>query len=258
MNTSDKIWRDQHGVCHVTGKDKTEVFGLMGYAHAKDRGMQILLMRILGQGRASEILDSSDEVLGIDKFFKRMNWAGSTSSEIEKFSPEAEKIIDAYCHGINKALAEKIPWEFKLFGYQPEPWRAEDVILISRMVGYLTLAQSQGEMERLFIEFVQAGLDKERLDELFPGILGDLDIDLVKKVELQERLVSPSSLWNIAAPLMMASNNWAVSGKKTASGKPILANDPHLEVNRLPNIWYEMVLQTGDTYAMGGTMPGAP
>lgn len=258
MNTSEKIWRDKHGVCHVAGKDKTEVFGLMGYAHGKDRGMQILLMRILGQGRASEILDSSDEVLGIDKFFKRMNWAGSTASEIEKFSPEAEKIIDAYCHGINKALAEKIPWEFKLFGYQPEPWRAEDVILISRMVGYLTLAQSQGEMERLFIELVQAGLDKERLDELFPGILGGLDIDLVKKVELQERLVSPASLWNIAAPLMMASNNWAVSGKKTASGKPILANDPHLEVNRLPNVWYEMVLQTQDTYAMGGTMPGAP
>jgi penicillin amidase len=57
---------------------------------------------------------------------------------------------------------------------------------------------------------------------------------------------------------MMASNNWAVSGKKTASGKPILSNDPHLEVNRLPNVWYEMVLKTKDKYAMGGTMPGAP
>ncbi|RPH88304.1 MAG: hypothetical protein EHM66_01095, partial [Deltaproteobacteria bacterium] len=188
MNTSEKIWRDKHGVCHVEGKDRAEVFGLMGYAHGKDRGMQILLMRILGQGRASEILDSSDEVLGIDKFFKRMNWIGSTSSEIEKFSPEAKKVIDAYCNGINKALTEKIPWEFKLFGYKPEPWCAEDVILISRMVGYLTLAQSQGEMERLLIEFVQAGMDEERLNELFPGILGDLDIDLVKKVELQERL----------------------------------------------------------------------
>ncbi len=258
MSDSEKIWRDKHGVCHVEGKNKTDVFGLMGYAHGKDRGMQILLMRILGQGRASELLDSSNEMLEIDTFFRRMNWTASTSAEIEKFAPETKEVSDAYCRGVNRAFSEKIPWECKLLGYKHEPWRLEDIILISRMIGYLTLAQSQGEMERLFIEFVQAGMDEERLNELFPGILGGLDIDLIKKITLQERLVSPASLWNTAAPLMMASNNWAVSGKKTASGKPILSNDPHLEVNRLPNIWYEMALKTKDGYAMGGTMPGAP
>lgn len=62
----------------------------------------------------------------------------------------------------------------------------------------------------------------------------------------------------MAAPLMMASNNWVVSGKKTASGKPMLANDPHLEVNRLPNVWYEIVLKTQQRYAMGASFPGAP
>ncbi len=258
MNAQDKIWRDAHGVCHVEGKDKKEVFELMGYAHGRDRGMQVLLMRILGQGRTSEFLDSSDETLEIDKFFRRMNWAGSTESEVAKFSPEAIEVADAYNMGLNKAFAEKIPWEFKLLGYNPEPWRTEDSVLISRMIGYLTLAQSQGEMERLLIELVQAGIDEQRLNELFPGILGGLDIDLVKKIKLHERIVSPASLWNIAAPVMMASNNWAVSGKKTASGKPILANDPHLEVNRLPNVWYEMALKTEERYAMGGTMPGVP
>jgi len=126
------------------------------------------------------------------------------------------------------------------------------------MIGYLTLAQSQGEMERLLIELVQAGIDEERLKELFPGILGGIDIDLIKKIKLQQRIVSPVSLWKIAAPVMMASNNWAVSGWKTASGKPILSNDPHLEVNRLPNVWYEIVLKTEDRYAIGATMPGAP
>jgi len=258
MNRQDKIWRDKNGVCHVDGKDRREVFELMGYAHGKDRGMQVLLMRILGQGRTSELLDSSDEMLEIDKFFRRMNWAGSTSSEAGKFSPEAKEIADAYNKGLNKAFAEKIPWEFKLLGYKPEPWRTEDSVLISRMIGYLTLSQSQGEMERLLIELVQAGMDTQRLKELFPGILGELDVDLVKKIKLQERIVSPSSLWNIAAPVMMASNNWAVSGRKTASGKPILANDPHLEINRLPNVWYEMVLKNRDWYASGGTMPGVP
>jgi penicillin G amidase len=258
MSIGNKIWRDKHGVCHVEGKDKKEVFELMGYAHGKDRGMQILLMRILGQGRASELLDSSDEVLEIDKFFRRMNWAGSISSQIEKFSPETKEINDEYCKGVNRAFAEKIPWECKLLGIKPEPWCLEDIILISRMIGYLTLAQSQGEIQRFFIECVLAGVDEERLNALFPKILGGLDIDLIKKITLAERLVSPESLWNIALPLMMASNNWAVSGEKTASGSPILSNDPHLEVNRLPNVWYEMVLKIKDRYAMGGTMPGAP
>jgi len=71
MSTIDKIWRDKHGVCHVEGKDKIEVFDLMGYAHGKDRGMQMLLMRILGQGRASEFLDSSDEMLEINSLLKQ-------------------------------------------------------------------------------------------------------------------------------------------------------------------------------------------
>ena len=255
---TQKIWRDKHGICHAEGKDKKDVFGLMGYAHGKDRGMQLLLMRILGQGRAAEILDAGDEMLQVDKFFRRMNWTGATSAEIEKFSPEAKEISDAYCKGVNKAFSEKIPWECKLLRYQPEPWRVEDIVLISRMIGYLSLAQSQGEMERLLIELVQAGIDEERLNELFPGILGGIDFDLLKKIKLQERIVSPVSLWNIAAPVMMASNNWVVSGRKTASGKPIIANDIHLEVNRLPSVWYEIVLKTQDRYAIGATMPGVP
>jgi len=105
---------------------------------------------------------------------------------------------------------------------------------------------------------IQAGLDEPRLQELFPGVLGGLDIELIKKIHLQDRIVSPTTLWNIAAPLAMASNNWVVSGEKTASGVPILANDPHLEVNRLPNVWYEMAVKIGDSFAVGAGMPGVP
>ena len=258
MDKPGKIWRDENGVCHIEGETKADAFWLMGYAHARDRGMQMLLMRILGQGRAAEILDSSDEIVDIDRFFRRMNWTGSVDQQVAKVSSEARALVDAYCEGVNRAFFEKRPWECRLFGYMPEPWSITDCMLISRMIGYLTLAQSQGEMERLFIELVQAGMDRERLEELFPGILGGLDLDLVKNIQLQERLVSPTALWNLAVPLAMASNNWVVSGKKTKTGKPILANDPHLEVNRLPNVWYELVLKTKDRYAMGANMPGLP
>jgi penicillin amidase len=126
------------------------------------------------------------------------------------------------------------------------------------MVGYLTLAQSQAEIERLLIEMVQADVSRKKLDALFPSILGGLDIDLVKKIKLHERIVEPASLWGLPIPRMMASNNWVISGKKTKSGKPILANDPHLEVNRLPNIWSEIVLNYSSRTTMGGSMPGMP
>jgi len=105
---------------------------------------------------------------------------------------------------------------------------------------------------------VQAGVPMEHLEALFPGHLGELDVELVKKVTLGERIVPPEVLWSVAAPRMMASNNWVVAGRRTAGGKPILANDPHLEVNRLPNVWCELVLRCPERTLMGGSMPGLP
>ena len=258
MKENLKIWRDKNGIPHIEALNESDMYWGQGYVHATDRGMQILLMRILGQGRVSELLDSSEESLKIDTFFRKMNWSGKTQGQIEKLSAQEKSYLDSYTEGINAAFSKKVPWEFKLMGYKPEKLTSQDCIMISRMIGYLTLAQSQAEMEKLFIEMVQANIPKEKLEELFPGILGGLDIELIKKVKLSERIVPPDRLWGIGAPRMMASNNWVVSGVKTASGKPILANDPHLEVNRLPNVWSEMVLKIDERYMMGGTMPGCP
>lgn len=258
MREDIKISRDQNGIPHIEAEDLNGLFMGQGYVHARDRGLQMLLMRILGKGRASELLDSSDDTLNIDIFFRRMNWRGNTGTELEKLSPEIRGYLESYCEGVNTAWKEKFPWEFKLLKYAPEPWVPDDSIMMTRMIGYLTLAQSQAEIERLFVEMVQAGISELKLNELFPGILGGLDLDLLKKVELGERIVAPSVLWNTAIPRMMASNNWVISGSRTVSGKPILANDPHLEVNRLPNIWSEIVMRSGKKYIMGGTMPGFP
>ncbi len=258
MERQFDIWRDEYGVPHISSDSAAGVFQGLGYAHGRDRGMQTLFMRILGKGRVSELLDSSDTSLGIDTFFRKMNWSGRMDGHVEGFTEETHTIVTAYCNGVNGALEEKKPWELSLLGYHPEPWTPEDVILIARMTGYLTLSQSQAEVERLFIEMVQAGLPDELLHELFPGILGGMDRELIEQVQLQEPDVVPRDLWQAGAPRMMASNNWVISGNRTTTGSAILANDPHLESNRLPNIWYEVVLSQGDRYGIGSTMPGMP
>jgi penicillin amidase len=159
---------------------------------------------------------------------------------------------------VNAALARRVPWELRLLGHRPEPWTPADSVLVARVGGYVSLAQTQGDMERLLVELVQAGVPRAHLDELFPGLLGDLDAELVERVTLGERIVPPEVRWSPALPRAIASNNWVVAGRKTASGHALLANDPHLEVNRLPAVWYEVVLELGPRFCIGATMPGLP
>ena len=258
MEKQVQLERDIHGVFHIRADDEVGLFWGQGRVHALDRGHQILLMRILGQGRASELLEASETTLEIDTFFRRLNWTGQMSSTLDDMSEETRLLAESYCKGVNSVIMKKVPLGLRFLRYKPEPWTIEDLLLLSRMVGYLTLSQSQGEMERLIVEFVQAGLSDEQLNELFPGELEGLDRELLGKVKLTERVVPESVRFNMAIPRMMASNNWVVAGTKTASGEPMVANDPHLETNRLPNIWMEVVMKSPDSFAIGGSMPGIP
>jgi penicillin amidase len=250
--------RDEHGIPQIVADDITGLYWGMGYCHAMDRGMQMLIMRILGQGRAAELLDGSDEMVEVDRFFRRMNWSGGVAAEAQKLSAEGRTACEAYCDGVNARFAESVPWELKLVRFRPDAWTVGDSLLLARMSGFLTLAQSQGEVERLFVEMVQAGVSDAHLEALFPGCTDGLDRAMVSQVKLGERLVPEAVKWAIAAPRVMASNNWCVSGSLTASGAPMLSNDPHLETNRLPNVWVEQSFRWPGGYAMLMTMPGLP
>ncbi|MGB5267197.1 MAG: penicillin acylase family protein, partial [Polyangiales bacterium] len=250
--------RDENGIPQIVSDDISGLHWGMGYCHAMDRGMQMLIMRILGQGRAAELLDGSDEMVEVDRFFRRMNWSGGTAEAATTLSGEARAACEAYRDGVNARFSESVPWELKLIGVRPEPWSIEDSLLLARMAGFLTLAQSQGEIERLFVEMVQAGIDDAHLEALFPRSTQGLDRAMLAQVELGDRIVPEAVKWGGAAPRMMASNNWCVSGAKTASGAAMLGNDPHLETNRLPNVWVEQSFRWPDGYALLMTMPGLP
>lgn len=257
QGTSIHITRDSNGVPKVTSETEEELFFGMGYCHAMDRGIQMMLMKTLGKGEACLRLQDSDEMFIVDRFFRQYNFRGRLSDEIQKFSDEELGKLKAYCNGVNQRFSEKQPWELKvLLGFKEFEWKVEDILMMSRMAGFLTLAQSQAEAEQLFIELVQNGVSRELLEELFPGILGDYDEAILKKINLPHYFIPKEVKWNNLLNPVMASNNWVIGSTRSKSGKPILANDPHLEINRLPAVWYEIILETKNSKAMGATMPG--
>jgi penicillin amidase len=265
------ITRDAQGVPHIDGPQLEAVLWGLGFCHALDRGMQLLLTRILGQGRASECLDASDEALEIDRFFRRLNCSGHAAGVVDELSTSSRALLTAYVEGINAQLRRRVPWELRLLGHTPEPWQASDSIVLSRVIGYVGLAQTQAEVERLFIEMVQAGVDDARLRALFPNIpeLARLDgsdprlpsRELLQRVRLGQRTVPDGVRWLCPVPSLTASNNWAIAPRKSSSGHALLSSDPHLEINRLPNVWYEVAARITSQpghYALAATMPGLP
>ncbi|MFN8546059.1 MAG: penicillin acylase family protein [Candidatus Binatia bacterium] len=253
-----EVVRDAHGVRHVRARAEADLYRGLGWCHARDRGLQMLLVRLFGQGRASEVLDGSDDLLRLDLFFRRLDPGAGADAAIAALAPDVRRLVEAYADGVNQALRRRTPWELRLVGWRPEPWTAADCVLVARVSGFVSLAQSQGDMERLVVELVQAGVPRPHLEELFPGLLDDVDFALLRRVRLGERLVPPAVRWNAALPRMIASNNWVVAPRKTGSGHALLANDPHLEANRLPAVWCEVVLELGPRWCIGATMPGFP
>ncbi len=258
-----RLERNSDGVAHITAASLDDAVLGEGYCHARDRGLQILMMRILGRGRACELLDDSAELLVWDRFFRRWNLGADAASEEAALSPRARSAVEAYCRGVNLWFSEKgIPWELRLMGVRFEPWTIADCFLTAKLSGLIAMASAQTDMEQFIVECVRNGIKREHLEELFPGQLHGLDEALIRQVRVPEPLVPESLKWASALPRMMASNNWVLAGDRTASGKPFLCNDPHLEVNRLPAIWYETVLRwrspDGPHYVMGGTFPGLP
>jgi penicillin amidase len=243
---------------HVRATNERELYGRLGYCHGHDRALQLLLMRVLISGRACELLQDNDEMLELDTFFRRVDLRRAMDAEVAKLTASDRELAEAYCHGVNQAIAERVPWELRAIRYRPEPWTVADSIAISRAMGFVQTGQHQADMERLLVQMVQAGVPRERLEELFPGCLEGLDVELLRRVRLGEHLVPAGVRWQVGLPRAVASNNWVIGPSRTRSGRPILASDPHLEVNRLPAVWYEAVLELDHRFAIVATIPGLP
>jgi penicillin amidase len=260
-----RIERDDAGTPRVWAESLADALLGLGYMHARDRGLQMLLVRIASAGRLSESVRADDASLEMDRFFRRLNFAGDYATEAAALSADAQQLAAAYCQGVNLGFdRHDTPWELRWLGYraQDQPWTLADTFLTAKAIGYVSLAEIQGMAEQLLVEFVQHGLARDKLEELFPGLLGGLDEALLRQVTVAKPAVPAALRWTSVLARATASNNWVIAGHKSVSGLPLFANDPHLEITRLPPIWYLAALHwktdAGPRYALGASLPGTP
>lgn len=256
------ITRTRHGFPRIRAHSQLDQYYGLGYMHGLDRAMHIHLLRLLGRGRASAELMGSDDLIAIDRYMRWIGLFREADAEVALLPPDTLAILQAYCQGVNTAVSSHpTPLEFRLVGYQPEEWTPADVLLIAKMMGFVGLTQSQGDSEKMIIQLLRQGLDAARLKDLFPAITEEIDeayVDLLRQVKLQAPTVPPDVVWHPLLPSLRASNNWAVSPARSASGQAILCGDPHLAL-QMPSIWYTAVLlDHHGNYLMGATAPGIP
>ena len=273
LNGKSDVYLDERLVPHIFAEQENDAYFVQGYLHAKFRLWQMELQTHAAAGRVSEILGAI--ALKHDREFRRlgMGYAAEISlKEMEK-DPETKAMCDAYTAGVNtwiSSLTEsKLPIEYKLIGYKPEPWSNLKTALFLKYMSY-DLAGNDDDFE---MTNAKNYFSKTDFDLLYPQKQDSLDPIIPKgtiyaepKIKLKAPAIADSVYFNNKNLLTLqqdkpdrenGSNNWAVSGKKTKSGSPILCSDPHLGLN-LPSLWYEMQLSTPDFNAYGVSFPGAP
>lgn len=259
---SFKTKRSNEGVIELWTKDVNQMSKAMGFIHSHDRKMQMLLVRVISQGRLSECIKADQSTIEIDQFMREMAFHSEAKKEVEKLEPETREYLQAYADGFNEGLKKHgPPIEFKLFRYKPEPWKIEDSLAAIKIMSYIGLAQTQQEIEKLIIQMINNKVDLEKVKSLFTPHLDNMtteQVSLIEKVNLFQTSVPKNVQFMSAVPKLLASNNWVLSPNKTTTNSAYQCNDPHLEVNRLPAIWYEFVAHTDSQDYLGVNMPGVP
>ena len=231
---SSHIWTTLEDLCAA-----------LGFAHAQDRLWQMELLRRSGQGRLSEIF--GERTVAGDIFLRTLDLNGHAERSFAALPQDSKALLEAYARGVNafinqdtSSLAPRLPPEFLLLRHRPESWRPVDGILAAKMMALTLGTNLDEEIGRLSSSAV--GLNSAEITDLMPGLEGEDAPPLPELAQLYALrrlagLPSPTTAELDPFPVGGASNNWVVSGARTRSGKPLLANDPHLPLSA-PSIWY--------------------
>ncbi len=273
------VRRDSRSIPYIEAKSDADVYFAQGYTTASDRLFQMDLMRRLARGETAEIFGK--QTLEEDKRWRRFNFAKISEESLQFLAPELRAALENYARGVNafiSTLDEKtLPIEFRILQFKPREWRPSDTIIIGKILSDALSTTWRNDILRLSLQNVP----KDKLADLtnpvtpYDVILFGSDNKIAsvtsKKqtlVEISPTLISSAdeaekirknSLERVGlyAEDLAASNNWVISGKLTADGNPILANDPHLAPTA-PGIWYLTHLSTPTMRVSGVTVPGVP
>jgi penicillin G amidase len=257
-----EIIRDRWGVPHIYAANESDLFFAQGFVQAQDRLFQMDLNRRAGAGRLSEVVGPLG--LAIDRLARRAGWPRAAARQVGADS-RSEAVATAYAAGVNAFIKQgTLPLEFSLLFYRPQPWRPLDSALWGVVVGWGLSSNFEAELLRTAL-LEQVGPEKaasfdpeygREYQTVLPArqIGARAAANLVKAYRraLEELLLKELPLGPGAG-----SNNWVVNGRHTLSGRPILANDPHLPAG-FPAFWYEIHLQGGDYNVAGFALPGIP
>jgi penicillin amidase len=262
-----RVLRDEWGVPHIYAQNNHDLFFAQGYVHAQDRMWQMEFSRRIGMGRLSEIL--GDSALESDKFLRTVGFARVAEQELQMMDAQTRTILQAYADGVTAYINERkgsLGIEFTLLGltgvkFDPEPWSPVHSLTWAKVMAYDLGGNMDSEIARALL---LKKYGEEAVQQLLPAYRPDHPVIVPSGVAWEG--VDASSLLAVLDQVNQyagrevmgtGSNNWVIAGSKTTTGKPLLANDPHLGI-QMPSIWYEIGLHGGDFDVVGASFPGAP
>ena len=259
LDSPVEVIRDRWGVPHIYAGSVRDALFAQGYVHAQDRLWHIELARRAASGSLAEVFGSV--ALDADRLLRRVGLRRAAETEVEQLAEAVSENLDAYAVGVNAFIEgnrNRLPPEFLILRFRPELWTPVDSLAIGKFVGWSLSGNWDTEIVR---SWIVERLGPEEAARMEPGY------------PLGAPLIVPpgAECRGLGAPLLEelrkvqevvgarggGSNNWAVDGHKSVTGKPLLANDPHLPL-QMPCIWYEVHLNGGGLNVTGASLPGVP
>lgn len=255
---------------HIFAQNDADLYLAQGYVTAMHRLWQMEFQTHAAAGRISEIL-ATDDILNFDRAQRRLGMVYGARRALQAMEedPTTAIMMAKYTEGVNRYIQslsyDELPFEYKLLDYKPEPWTAlKCALLLKNMAQTLDIGDKDMEMTNALKLF-----GKETVDLLYPDQegVGDPIVDNAggwkfNPIKIDTvALAMPTELIKVkklpGSDPTTGSNNWAVSGSKTATGSPMLCGDPHLRLS-LPSIWYAIQLNAPGVNSMGVSLPGSP